>query len=467
MSVTEARDPSSDLPGQERLEEYCTSAGMQPKIDKEKGIVFGVKLLGNKSRNPGKKSFAYPKSTRDKALPLYEGAVVNADHHEAGQKVPLRDRIGIIRNPVSLEEGTFGDFHYNTRHALAPTIEWAAEYAPETLGFSHLGSGRVNRKDPNNPIVEEITSLASVDCVSNPATTVSLWESADEESVPDDQREFCEHGLCAVTDARAVLLESATPLAEKRSKITKIVSTWQAELHEGEIGDKVASDDQARLLRRINSTAQDFICDALYNDELYPTIESKKARALSVLADWESEIRKLPGTAPAPTQTKESLDMAIELKDLTLAELKESRPDLCDIIAGTDKISQLTKQATTLQESLDTEKTAHTNALAAKETELTAVKEELATIKAAQAKAIADAEKKTAIENELKESKLPAEVCTALMESLDVLPDAAARKKLIDTQVALLKKTRQPADPPFGSATPAGERKPIAERYKG
>ena len=212
----------------ERLEEYCTNAGVKPTIDRDKGIIYGVKILGSQSKNKGSKHFNYPSSTRERAAKLYEGAVSNVDHHLNGQTISYRDRIGVIRNVSPKEDGLYADYHFNPKHELAEQLCWDAEHAPEKLGFSHLGDGRVNRSNPLQPVVEEITHVESVDLVANPASTNGLFES---ESLPDDpaQLELCEHGLSACSDARLILL-GTEPIEVKKSRLCEVLSVWHAEL---------------------------------------------------------------------------------------------------------------------------------------------------------------------------------------------------------------------------------------------
>ena len=403
--------------------DLADNSGQPLKVDAANGVIFGVKMLGNQSKNAGKKHFGYPFETRKNALPLYEGVVSNVDHHADGRSVSYRDRIGIFRNVVAKEDGTYGDFHFNPKHELAEQLCWDALHAPEKLGFSHIADGRINRKDPQNPIVEEITVVESVDLVANPATTMGLFESADE--LPDAQREFCEHALSAVSDARSIVLGQGS-IETKKARLREVVATWQGELHEGEIADKIADDERERQLRRINNTAQDLICNGMYDDAAYPTVASKKARILAVLADWEKELTDLPpanGTQPAKEQK------TMEWTDITVDQLKEHRQDLVEVLTGTDATSKLNAEVKTLKESL-----------AAKDAELAAIK----TKEAEQAKQLA-------IGEELKAAKLDATdkaACSeTFMEQLKAAPDADARKRLIEDRVTLVKAIhRQPVE---------------------
>jgi hypothetical protein len=228
-----AKTASGDTtPVVERLQEYVNNAGVKPVVDRENGIIHGVKLLGLQSRNKGARHFAYPPSTHAKIVSVLEGAVSNVDHHDQskGEKVSYRDRIGIFRNIRPTADGSFGDFHFNPKHPVAEQLCWDAEHAPEKLGFSILGDGKINRNIPGKPVVEDIISIVSVDLVANPATTNGLFESEDD-VLPDDQdqRELCEHGLSAVADARSILL-SQESIENKTSRLQEVLSVWQAEL---------------------------------------------------------------------------------------------------------------------------------------------------------------------------------------------------------------------------------------------
>lgn len=210
----------------EQLSEYCTNKGVSLRVDRDKGIIYGCKMLGNQSRNAGSKSYAYPYETRLKAVPLYEGIVSNVDHHKDGKEVSYRDRIGIFRNVVAKPEGTFGDYHYNPKHELAEQLAWDAENAPEKLGFSHLAEGRIVRKN-GVATCEQITKAKSCDLVADPATTVGMFESM--ETIPADQTDLAEHAFSAFSDGR-LILEGQGTLQEKTTRLTEVLSVLMGEL---------------------------------------------------------------------------------------------------------------------------------------------------------------------------------------------------------------------------------------------
>jgi hypothetical protein len=159
----------------EILIEYV-AAGAGCRVDRQQGIIQGVKILGLESRN----GRTYPRETLRRATGLYEGVKVNVNHPRGNPGGPrdYQDRIGTLRN-VRVEQGDGGirgDFHFNPKHALAEQLMWDAEHSPENVGFSHNVEAKVARRD-GKTVVEEITRVQSVDLVADPATTRGLFES--------------------------------------------------------------------------------------------------------------------------------------------------------------------------------------------------------------------------------------------------------------------------------------------------
>ncbi len=158
------------------LQEFCDSRGVSMRVDRQAGVIRGVKLLGLESRN----GRTYLPEALAQAAPLYEDAKVNVNHPKGNPNGPrdYQDRIGTIRGvAVRPGEGLFGDFHFNPKHGLAEQLMWDAEHAPENVGFSHNVEARVGRRG-ERVVVEAITRVQSVDLVADPATTRGLFESA-------------------------------------------------------------------------------------------------------------------------------------------------------------------------------------------------------------------------------------------------------------------------------------------------
>ena len=160
----------------ETLQEYCDSRGVQMRVDREEGVIRGVKILGLQSRN----GRSYLPEALVQAARLYEDAKVNVNHPKGNPAAPrdYQDRMGMIRNVNARQgEGLFADFYFNPKHVLAEQLIWDAEHAPQNVGFSHNVEARTTRRG-DQVIVEAITRVQSVDLVADPASTRSLFEFA-------------------------------------------------------------------------------------------------------------------------------------------------------------------------------------------------------------------------------------------------------------------------------------------------
>ena len=194
------------------------------RVDAEKGILRGVKILGLRSRN----GRAYLPEALKRAATLYEGAKVNVNHAKGPAAGPrdYQDRIGVIRKVAAREgEGLFADFHFNPKHALAEQLAWDAEHAPENVGFSHNVRARCARRD-GRLIVEAITQVQSVDLVADPATTRGLFEAAGAEATGDragDRRALTPERLKSEYPelVEALLADQAEELTRLREELAR------------------------------------------------------------------------------------------------------------------------------------------------------------------------------------------------------------------------------------------------------
>ena len=170
----------------EILYETAQTATGDVRIDRDAGVIYGVKIIGCDSRN----GRHYPNDTLRQAIPLYENSKVNLDHPEGDPRKSrsYHARFGMIRNVQLREnEGLYADFWFNPRHTIAEQLLWDAEHAPDNVGFSHNVEAVVRRQIADNrrqssdggitAIVEKIVAVRSVDLVADPATTQGLFES--------------------------------------------------------------------------------------------------------------------------------------------------------------------------------------------------------------------------------------------------------------------------------------------------
>jgi len=86
--------------------------------------------------------------------------------------------------------------------------------------------------------IEEISRVDSVDLVANPATTSGLYE--DEQAALVDQpdlQKLSESCLSAMADCRSILFRPDLPINDKKTRMSAVLATWQAEL--GTAGTKI------------------------------------------------------------------------------------------------------------------------------------------------------------------------------------------------------------------------------------
>ncbi len=169
------------MSGTNQLLEFVQSEKLPAdRIDREKGCLRGVRLLGERSANAPPFNHVYPRSTREAALYLFEGVRVNCDHPDpdkASQTRSVRDGMGFITNVREAGDGLYGDWHFNPAHELAANVCWEAANNPRGIAFSINGQSGSKRRSDDGMIVEAIDALSSVDLVSRGATTNGLFES--------------------------------------------------------------------------------------------------------------------------------------------------------------------------------------------------------------------------------------------------------------------------------------------------
>lgn len=155
-------------------------------IDEERGIVYGVKILGAVSKN----GFEFPAECRADSHALMEGAFVNWDHRPKGVKeVPLSARFGRLRQVREdlAANCTRADLHYFKGHREAPHFLSMARQDPGACGFSVLGSGEAKKGTDGKPlrsaegriIMRRLTGVQSFDLVADAANAMGLRETTE------------------------------------------------------------------------------------------------------------------------------------------------------------------------------------------------------------------------------------------------------------------------------------------------
>lgn len=144
------------------------------RVDRAKGVIRGVKVLGWKSYNGNE----YDPVGIDPGV--YEGCVVNVDHPEGSKPGSAYDRLGRLTRPVKRHDGIYADFEVLKSHRLAAAVFEAAERMPGVFGLSHrVAAGDYQgRKGPGRGMrVESVQRVKSVDLVGDPATVSGLFEN--------------------------------------------------------------------------------------------------------------------------------------------------------------------------------------------------------------------------------------------------------------------------------------------------
>lgn len=147
-----------------------------PRVDRENGVIRGVRVLGRESRN----GRVYSEAALNDACRLYEGVKVNIDHPDSrSAHLPrgVGSFFGRLKNVRRKNDAVFADLHFLKNHPLAAIVTEAAESMPEQLGLSHNAEGRTRRDGMGRVIVEALQHVNSVDVVTDPATNRGLFES--------------------------------------------------------------------------------------------------------------------------------------------------------------------------------------------------------------------------------------------------------------------------------------------------
>lgn len=154
------------------------------RVDRNAGVIYGVKVLGTHSKNThgemGVSGTVYTPECLVKARPLYEGMKVFADHPDRSDpnaERPTSAAIGVLRNVRAEADGLRADLHYIRTSQAAKDLVEDCERKLGLYGLSHNASAGETAIENGMYVVKEIAEVRSVDLVTRPATTRTLWES--------------------------------------------------------------------------------------------------------------------------------------------------------------------------------------------------------------------------------------------------------------------------------------------------
>jgi hypothetical protein len=288
------------------------------KVDRDAGVIHGVKVLGVHSRNKG--GYDYSPEAMKTAATLYEGITVNTNHPDRSKPNATRkveDGIGWLRNCRVVEgDGVYADLHVLKTHPFAQPLFEAAERNPAHLGLSHNADGASVTRGGKR-IVEAIERVRSVDLVGNPATNQTLFES--------------EAPVTTKTTTIKAIFESTTDPALKSKRVKLLEMDVMADVAEmpvevpAEGADSALSSDAATKAAFLEAIA------SIVNDDSLSWEETKTKVAL--LLDTMANIAG--GDATTETETDavtESLQeqVAALTKKLADKEADEANRDLLE-----------------------------------------------------------------------------------------------------------------------------------------
>jgi hypothetical protein len=160
------------------------------QVDEDKGVIFGVRVIGQFSPNchnhPGvTEGTEYTPACQRDAVALYEGSTIFADHPAKGQPAnatrSVRDPVGVLRNVRALTEGgeavTRADLHYLKGSAIAAAVVEDVKRGMGIYGLSHNALPAKASVVNGRYVIERLAEVNSVDLVTKPATNKNLWES--------------------------------------------------------------------------------------------------------------------------------------------------------------------------------------------------------------------------------------------------------------------------------------------------
>tara|TARA_R100000234_G_C4988257_1_gene174316 strand:- start:400 stop:1314 length:915 start_codon:yes stop_codon:yes gene_type:complete len=152
------------------LLEYQLQSPRSLQVDRDNGLVKGVKVLGSVSRN---KRIYSPQALSD-AAGLYEGVRVFLGHDTR----LYQDCVGTVHNTSVVGDSVYGDLRLKRSHYLYETIMDDAEGSPESLALSHeVMSGDYEYTEVSEGMrIDSISKVDAVAIVVDGGTCKSLLE---------------------------------------------------------------------------------------------------------------------------------------------------------------------------------------------------------------------------------------------------------------------------------------------------
>ena len=207
-------------------------------------------------------------------------------------------------------------------HPFAPAILEAAEKNPTLFGLSHNAEGRT-RRDNGSTLVEEIVRVRSVDLVSDPATTKSLFES-EHKPVKKTIKDILETVFAGKAPQLAILEDVAVAMPDAMSA-------------EAEIAPEATADEQMGIAFRgmVNGALDDESLD----------IPAKVGRIKEILKSQEKLMGTKEETKPEDKPEEKPTAESVQIKALNadMVMLKEQIEQLKKLPVDEIKSGKLKK----------------------------------------------------------------------------------------------------------------------------
>lgn len=289
-------------------------------VDADAGIIRGVKALGRISAN----GRVYSERAMQDAVRLYDGVKVYLDHpteRESRERQgvrSVRDLVGELRQPRLAESGAGvrGDLHLlDPSSTEGRKVLAVATRMPRAMGHSHRAWGPTSRQDDGTDVVEGLERVASLDLVSDPATTRGLYESITDDEPPEED-DVSKLTLEQLKKDHPALVEQV--LAE--AKDTERVATLEEELKRLREwkADREAEDAARERNEHIDSAIKRAkLPEAAVSEDFRATlVEAKDTDVVDrLVADraklWESA-RKSAGASGKPRSDERDPDEVVE-----------------------------------------------------------------------------------------------------------------------------------------------------------
>jgi len=261
------------------------------QIDKEKMVINRVALLSSISANKRE----YTENCLAKSVNLLEGAKCYADHDLSGKTRGVRDLIGIYRGVVNEGKKVFGNLHIlNDGGEMSQKMLAIVEQMPDIVGNSISARGKYHIENGID-IIEELTKVNSVDIVTNPATTSSLFESIEEiKEEEENNMDLKNLTLPELKIARPDIHESI--LKEGKDSRDDEVKKLKEDLDEFEVKEKV-NERKAKVLTILKEAKiSDTLVTPIFLESLNAIDDSDQASHLKSIKEMIEDRRKIGKT---------------------------------------------------------------------------------------------------------------------------------------------------------------------------